>query len=163
RFVTSKCAWWTVRLRTMSTASSARRSSSEPTARQPFAVANAAARSGSRSVAATRRISGWFRMSRAYAAAMLPVPTMPIPNGVMAGQAIAYRHAVRLDQIALQLYTVRGLAGTDLAGTLRDVAAAGYDAVELAGLPDTPTRELGGLLSEAGLRVVASHESIERL
>jgi sugar phosphate isomerase/epimerase len=81
----------------------------------------------------------------------------------MAGQAIAYRHAMRLDQIALQLYTVRGIARNDLEGTLRAVAAAGYDAVELAGLPDTPTNELAGMLASAGLRVVASHEGIERL
>ena len=44
---------------------------------------------------------------------------------------------MRLDQIALQLYTVRKLMATDLAGTLRAVAAAGYRSVELAGLPET--------------------------
>jgi sugar phosphate isomerase/epimerase len=74
-----------------------------------------------------------------------------------------YRWPMRHDQIALQLYTVRGPAADDLAGTLRAVAAAGYRAVELAGLPETPPRELARLLDEAGLRVVASHESIERL
>jgi sugar phosphate isomerase/epimerase len=76
---------------------------------------------------------------------------------------IAYRHAMRLDQIALQLYTVRTLARTDLAGTLAAVAAAGYRAVELAGLPDTPTEELARILRDAGLAVVASHEAIEGL
>ncbi|MGH2416780.1 MAG: sugar phosphate isomerase/epimerase family protein [Candidatus Limnocylindria bacterium] len=70
---------------------------------------------------------------------------------------------MRHDQIALQLYTVRKLAADDLAGTLEAVAAAGYRAVELAGLPDTPPGELAGLLEQAGLRVVASHEGIERL
>jgi sugar phosphate isomerase/epimerase len=70
---------------------------------------------------------------------------------------------MRADQIALQLYTVRRLAAVDLAGTLRSVAAAGYRAVELAGLPDTPPGELARLLAVAGLRVVASHEGIERL
>jgi sugar phosphate isomerase/epimerase len=76
---------------------------------------------------------------------------------------MAYRFRVRRDQIALQLYTVRRLAAVDLAGTLGSVAAAGYRAVELAGLPDTPPGELARLLAEAGLRVVASHEGIERL
>jgi sugar phosphate isomerase/epimerase len=70
---------------------------------------------------------------------------------------------MRHDQIALQLYTVRGLMADDLAGTLRRVAAAGYRAVELAGLPETAPGTLAGLLDEAGLRVVASHEGIERL
>ena len=44
--------------------------------------------------------------------------------------------AMRHDQIALQLYTVRELTAVDLPGTLQAVAAAGYRAVELAGLPD---------------------------
>ena len=70
---------------------------------------------------------------------------------------------MRLDQIALQLYTVRALAQTDLTGTLRAVAAAGYRSVELAGLPETAPHELARLLAEAGLRPVASHEGIERL
>lgn len=70
---------------------------------------------------------------------------------------------MRHDQIALQLYTVRKLAADDLAGTLEAVATAGYGAVELAGLPDTPPGKLARLLDEAGLRVVASHEGIERL
>ena len=70
---------------------------------------------------------------------------------------------MRHDQIALQLYTVRRLAAKDLPGTLHAVAAAGYRAVELAGLPETSTGELARLLDESGLRVIASHEGIERL
>ena len=74
-----------------------------------------------------------------------------------------YRGAMRHDQIALQLYTVRRLAADDLRGTLGAVAAAGYRAVELAGLPEIPPGELRRLLDEAGLRVVAAHEGIEGL
>ena len=74
-----------------------------------------------------------------------------------------YRALMRHDQIALQLYTVRGLMADDLAGTLRAVAAAGYRSVELAGLPDMAPGALTRLLDEAGLRAVASHEGIERL
>ena len=70
---------------------------------------------------------------------------------------------MRTDQIALQLYTVRDLAAADLPGTLAGVAAAGYRAVELAGLPDMPARDLGQLLAVAGLRPIASHEAIGRL
>jgi sugar phosphate isomerase/epimerase len=70
---------------------------------------------------------------------------------------------MRHDQIALQLYTVRRLAALDLAGTLRSVAAAGYRAVELAGLPVLAPTELRRMLDDNGLRPVASHEGIERL
>ena len=70
---------------------------------------------------------------------------------------------MRHDQIALQLYTVRRRAAVDLPGTLRAVAAAGYRAVEVAGLPEIAPRELARLLDGAGLRAVASHEGVERL
>ena len=76
---------------------------------------------------------------------------------------MTYRQLMQLDQIALQLYTVRRLAADDLAGTLRAVASAGYKAVELAGLPATGPGELPRLLDEAGLRVVAAHEGIDAL
>jgi sugar phosphate isomerase/epimerase len=74
-----------------------------------------------------------------------------------------YRARMRHDQIALQLYTVRELMAEDLAGTLQAVAAAGYRAVELAGLPETAPGTVPGLLDAAGLRVVASHEGVQRL
>ena len=76
---------------------------------------------------------------------------------------MTYRQRMQHDQIALQLYTVRRLAADDLAGTLRAVAAAGYRAVELAGLPKTEPEELRRLLDESGLQVVAAHEGIEGL
>src|SRR5258705_8360078 len=74
---------------------------------------------------------------------------------------MTYRRRMRNDQIALQLYTLRRLAAVDLPGTLQAVAAAGFRAVELAGLPETGPRELAPLLHGAGLRAVAAHESIE--
>ena len=67
------------------------------------------------------------------------------------------------DQIAVQLYTVRELMGTDLAATLHAVADAGYRAVELASLPLTAPGELRRILDGAGLRAIASHESIDLL
>jgi sugar phosphate isomerase/epimerase len=70
---------------------------------------------------------------------------------------------VRPDQIALQLYTVRRLAATGLPGTLRAVADAGYQAVELAGLPDIAASELAALLRNYRLRPVAAHQSIDSL
>jgi len=70
---------------------------------------------------------------------------------------------MRHDQIALQLYTVRRLAAVDLPGTVRAVAAAGYRAVEIAGLPPTDAGDLARLLNDAGLQAVAAHEGIEGL
>ena len=77
--------------------------------------------------------------------------------------SLPYRAGMRHDQIALQLYTLRLLAAEDLAGTLRSVSAAGYRAVELAGLPETDPAELKRMLDDNGLQPIASHEGIERL
>jgi len=71
--------------------------------------------------------------------------------------------AVRHDQIALQLYTVRRLLGTDLPGTLRAVSQAGYRAVELAGLPPIEPSDLARHLRDVNLRAVAAHRGIEEL
>ena len=76
---------------------------------------------------------------------------------------MTYRARMRTDQIAVQLYTVRREAAKDLRGTLEAVARAGYRAVEVAGLPDTPPGDLADLLSSAGLDVVAAHEGIDGL
>jgi sugar phosphate isomerase/epimerase len=110
---------------------------------------------------------------------MLPVPTIPTPSGCMERAygigavrrearptrpaPMPYRRAMRHDQIALQLYTVRRELAADLPGTLRAVAGAGYASVELAGLPPVEPVELGQLLGDAGLRPVASHEGIDAL
>jgi sugar phosphate isomerase/epimerase len=76
---------------------------------------------------------------------------------------MTYRQRMRTDQIALQLYTVRRIAADDLPGTLDAVAAAGYRAVEVAGLPELPLGELARRLDDAGLTAIAAHESIEAL
>jgi sugar phosphate isomerase/epimerase len=70
---------------------------------------------------------------------------------------------MRPEQIALQLYTVRRPMAADLRGTVEAVAKAGYRAVEVAGVPNDASTELAAALSEADLRVVAAHESLEGL
>ena len=70
---------------------------------------------------------------------------------------------MRPDQLAVQLYTLRALLADDVPGTLQQVAAAGYESVELAGIPPMRAEVLRDQLGEAGLRPVASHESLERL
>lgn len=68
---------------------------------------------------------------------------------------------MRVDQIGLQLYTVRRPAADDLSGTLRAVAEAGFRDVELAGLPGIPAHELLSHLDAAGLRPIAAHVSLD--
>lgn len=70
---------------------------------------------------------------------------------------------MRPDQIAVQLYTVRAEIARDLPGTLHQVSAAGYRAVELAGLPPIQPEALRDLLSDEQLSPMASHESLESL
>lgn len=70
---------------------------------------------------------------------------------------------MRRDQLAVQLYTVRELVARDLPGTLRKVSEAGYESVELAGLPAVAPEDLRDLLGTEALRPVASHEPLEGL
>ncbi|MFN8590484.1 MAG: sugar phosphate isomerase/epimerase [Thermomicrobiales bacterium] len=65
---------------------------------------------------------------------------------------------VALEQpIAVQLYTVRAPARDDFAGTLRQLAAGGVRAVELAGFGGLSATALGALLQELHLRVAGAH------
>ena len=62
--------------------------------------------------------------------------------------------------VALQLYTVRDFANQDVPGTLGQVKAMGYDAVELAGTYGLETAEFKKLLDDAGLEAVSAHVPI---
>jgi sugar phosphate isomerase/epimerase len=76
---------------------------------------------------------------------------------------MSYRARMHADQVALQLYTVRHEAATDLPGTLQAVARAGFRYVEVAGMPELPSKDLAGLFAAAGLAVIASHEGMGKL
>ncbi|GGF86782.1 sugar phosphate isomerase/epimerase family protein [Paenibacillus abyssi] len=65
--------------------------------------------------------------------------------------------------IALQLYTVRDDLQRDFAGTLREIAAMGYEGVEFAGYGDLSAEEMKALLQELNLKAVGSHISLQRL
>ncbi len=68
-----------------------------------------------------------------------------------------------MNTIALQLYTVRDETAQDFAGTLRRVAALGYDAVEFAGYGGLSAQQMQALLAETGLQALSSHVSLQRL
>lgn len=65
--------------------------------------------------------------------------------------------------VALQLYTVRDETKRDFAGTVRKVAALGYQGVEFAGYGDLTAQELKALLTETGLRAVSTHVGLQAL
>lgn len=60
-------------------------------------------------------------------------------------------------KLGIQLYSVREDAARDLPGTLREIAAMGYDGVELAGLYGKTAEEVRDLAQEVGLTVISAH------
>lgn len=63
--------------------------------------------------------------------------------------------------IALQLYTLRGPAAEDLAGTLKRAKEIGFDYVQWSGMPNLRAEEIRAHLDHAGLEAVAGHSAIE--
>jgi sugar phosphate isomerase/epimerase len=57
----------------------------------------------------------------------------------------------------VQLYTLRAHTATDMLGTLRQVAAIGYRAVEFAGYGDQTASTIRPTLDELGLKAPAAH------
>lgn len=70
---------------------------------------------------------------------------------------------MKIDQVAVQLYTLRDLTANDMTGTLRQVAEIGYRGVEMAGYGNSSPREVRALLDTLGVRVAATHISIDQL
>jgi sugar phosphate isomerase/epimerase len=64
-------------------------------------------------------------------------------------------------RIGLMLYSVRESCARDFEGTLRDVAAMGYEGVELFDLHGQEPEEVGALLAELGLSVAGRHASLD--
>src|SRR5215469_10007057 len=65
--------------------------------------------------------------------------------------------------IGLQLYTVREQAAKDLKGTLAQVAAIGYQEVEIDGFYHQKPAELKETLEAAGLKAPGGHCGAEQL
>ena len=59
--------------------------------------------------------------------------------------------------ISLQLFSVRDYTAKDFRGTLRKVAAMGYQGVEFAGYGDMTAQEMKAFLAECGLKPIGSH------
>ena len=65
--------------------------------------------------------------------------------------------------IGLQLYTVREQAGKDFEGTLKEVAAIGYQEVELYSFFGRKAAEVRRALEGAGLKCVSAHYPVPAL
>lgn len=65
--------------------------------------------------------------------------------------------------IALQLYSVREDCQKDFAGTLKAVAAMGYQGVEFAGNYGPSVKETRKMLDDLGLKVAGAHIGLEAL
>jgi sugar phosphate isomerase/epimerase len=61
--------------------------------------------------------------------------------------------------IGVQLYSLRDICATDFIGTLKQVAALGYGAVEFAGLHNHKAADIKAVLDEAGLKAPSFHMS----
>ena len=70
---------------------------------------------------------------------------------------------MKIENIALQLYTVREESAKDFFGTLEKVADIGYKGVEFAGFFDADAKELKAKLDDLGLVTVGSHTSVTLL
>lgn len=68
-----------------------------------------------------------------------------------------------LPALYLQLHSLRREAAVDAEGTVRGVAALGFDGVELIGDYGWPVHRWQAVLAETGLSVVAAHTSLEAL
>ncbi len=66
-------------------------------------------------------------------------------------------------KIGLQLFTLRDELAKDFKGTLRQVAAMGYEGVEFAGYGDIPAEEMRDLLQELGIEAFGSHVGLQSL
>lgn len=65
--------------------------------------------------------------------------------------------------IGLQLYTLRDQMRNDYVGTLRQVAAMGYPAVQFAGYGGLSAAEMKSILDDLGLKAAGSHVDLAAL
>jgi len=72
-------------------------------------------------------------------------------------------HRDTLENIGLQLYTIRSLMGEDFEGTLERVAAIGYSEVEFAGYFGRPAADVRALLDKLDMKAPAVHVGIDML
>jgi len=66
-------------------------------------------------------------------------------------------------QVGVQLYSVRGICGKDVAGTFKAIKAMGYAGVEFAGYYGKTAKELKQLLDDSGLIACGTHTGVDTI
>ena len=95
----------------------------------------------------------------AAGAVALPAEAEPA-DSVAAASASVGRRRVPVDQISIQLYTVRDVLSADPAGTLAALAKIGYTKVEAAGTAGLTAAAFRALLDANGIRATSGHFGI---
>jgi sugar phosphate isomerase/epimerase len=108
---------------------------------------------------------GFLRSGAVAAAAVGAAGATAAPAEAGAQLAHGYgrshgRHRVPVDQISIQLYTVRDALAADPAGTLATLADIGYTRVELAGTAGLTAAAFRALLDANGIRATSGHFGI---
>jgi sugar phosphate isomerase/epimerase len=75
----------------------------------------------------------------------------------------AAEHAIKRDQIGVQLYTVRDLMKDDFDGTVAKVAQVGYKQVEFAGYFGRSGKQVRAVLDKNGLKAPSTHVQYDEL
>jgi sugar phosphate isomerase/epimerase len=78
-------------------------------------------------------------------------------------EVVAAPRAFSIDNVGLQLYTVRTLMAQSVENTLAQVANAGYRLVETAGTATLSPADFRALLGRHGLRSPSGHYSLEQV
>ena len=65
--------------------------------------------------------------------------------------------------VGIQLYSIRTHIESDVPGTLKALAAMGYEAVEFAGYYGLDGATLAGMLTDAGLKCAGAHTGMDQL
>jgi len=73
------------------------------------------------------------------------------------------RAAPAKPQVGVQLYSVRGLCGKDLLGTLKAIKEMGYAGVEFAGYYSKSAEELKKILDDNGLVACGTHTGLDSI
>jgi sugar phosphate isomerase/epimerase len=105
---------------------------------------------------------GFLRSGAAAAAAVGVAGTVAAPGEAAAGTRSGFtgHRRVPIDQISIQLYTVRDALAADPAGTLATLADIGYTKVELAGTAGLTAAAFRALLDANGIRATSGHFGI---
>tara|TARA_B100001765_G_scaffold63107_1_gene37819 strand:- start:835 stop:1686 length:852 start_codon:yes stop_codon:yes gene_type:complete len=83
------------------------------------------------------------------------------PGGLPVGEeGLLPGRSLVVEEIGIQLYTLRVPLSEDVAGTLAQVAEIGYQTVEFAGLYGLTPGEMRTTMDAVGLRAVSSHAGV---